>query len=97
MARVQPAWDGKTVHVIDMGPGRDRRQIEVSLTEDAARKTALALARLKQTTFGLADEVQEVLDALNFVLVGDPHSREAHRRMEVGKGMTPDGGYKEPQ
>lgn len=92
MARVQPVWDGKTVHVTDMGPGRDRRQIEVSLTEGAARKLALSLSRLKQTTFALPDECQELLDALNYVLVGDPDSRAAHQRMEAGKGMTPDGG-----
>jgi hypothetical protein len=88
-----PTWDGKTVHVINMGPGRDRRQVEVSLTNDAARMLALALARLKQTTISLTPEVEELLSALNYVLVGDPASRTAHRVMEAGKGMTPDGGW----
>lgn len=92
-----PAWDGKAVHATDMGPGKDRRRVEVLLTDDAARKLAISLARLKQTTFGLMDEVEEVLQALNFVTIGDPESRAAHRQMEAGKGMTPDGGHKAPQ
>lgn len=91
-----PTWDGKTVHVINMGFGRDRRQIEVSLTEDAARKLALAITKLKQTTMLLPPEVGELLNALNYVLVGDPASRAAHSSMEAGKGMTPDGGYRKP-
>ena len=87
-----PTWDGKTVHVINMGAGHDRRQVEVSLTNDAARMLALALSRLKQTTLSLTPEVEELLSALNYVLVGDPASRAAHRVMEAGKGMPPDGG-----
>lgn len=89
-----PAWDGKTVHVINMGSGHDRRQIEVSLTEDAARKLALAITKLKQTTIMLPPEVEELVTALNYVMVGDPASRAAHRVMEAGKGMTPDGGWR---
>lgn len=86
-------WDGKAVLVRSgIGELLRRRPVTVELTDEAARKTALALARLKQTTFALPDEVQELLDALNYVLVGDPGSTGAHRRMEAGKGMTPDGG-----
>lgn len=87
-------WSGRAVSFAAVGlasvmTGKDFR---ADMTEDLARNLALALARLKQTTFALQPEVQELLDALNYVLVGDPHSQEAHRRMEVGKGMTPDGG-----
>lgn len=86
-------WDGKTVHFAHAPGPNDRRDHELGLTEEAARKLSLALAKLKQTYFlGLEPEVQEVLDSLNYVLVGDPESRAAHRRMEAGKGMTPDGG-----
>ena len=93
-----PTWDGKTVHVINMGPGQDRRQVEVSLTSDAARKLALVLAKTKQTYFlGLEPEIEKLLTALNYVMVGDPASRAAHRQMEAGKGMTPDGGYRAPE
>jgi hypothetical protein len=87
-----PYWDGKSVTVVNTGNRHDRRQIDVSLSNDAARMLALALARLKQTTISLTPEVEELLSALNYVTVGDPASRAAHRVMEAGKGMTPDGG-----
>lgn len=87
-----PTWDGKAVHVTRSNPAQDRRNVEIGLTIDAAGKLALALSRLKQTTFALQPEVQELLDGVNYVIVGDPASREAHRIMEAGKGMTPDGG-----
>ena len=88
-------WNGRAAFVMGASstPGKP---IGLALTEEAARKTALALLRLKQTTIPLSGDVQELLDALNYVLVGDPESRAAHRRKEAGKGMTPDGGYRAP-
>lgn len=90
--RDSPTWDGKTSKVVNSAPNR----VDVTLTNDAARMLALALARLKQTTISLTPEVEELLTALNYVLVGDPASRAAHARMEAGKGMTPDGGHRAP-
>lgn len=92
-------WDGKAVSLKRKGLEGlfSNKQILVELTEDAARKLSLALMRLKQTTVPLTGDAQELLDALNYVMVGDPDSRAVHRRMEAGKGMTPDGGYKEPE
>lgn len=87
-------WDGKTVHLANAGLGGlfERRNWELGLTEQTARELALTLAKAKLTYFALPDSVQEILDALNYVLVADPASVEAHSRMEAGKGMTPDGG-----
>jgi hypothetical protein len=90
--RDSPTWDGKTLKVVNSAPNR----VDVTLTNDAARMLALALARLKQTTISLTPEVAERLTALHYVRGGDPASRAAHARMEAGKGMTPDGGYKSP-
>lgn len=84
-------WRGRAVSLGHF-PGQSHWPTKVELTEDAARKLALALAKLKQTTMMVPVEVDEVLDALNYVLVGDPHSRQQHRRMEAGKGMEPSGG-----
>jgi hypothetical protein len=66
-------------------------------TPEAARTLALTLGRLKQTTMTLPGDAQELLTALDYVMVGDPHSRRQHDVMEAGKGMTPDGGYKAPE
>lgn len=90
------SWDGKTVHVAPTDPTHDRRCIDVALTTETASELANSLARLRQTTFALPDGIQELLDALNYVLVGDPYSTSQHQRMEAGKGMTPDGGYRAP-
>lgn len=86
-------WRGKAVSVGHF-PGQSRWPTKIEVTEEAARKLALSLARLKQTTFALPDEVQEVLSALNYVFVSDPQSMKEHQRMEAGKGMTPDGGFR---
>ena len=85
-------WDGKTVHIQPQATARDRRSFEIGVTPDTARDLALALRRLKQTTFGLQSGVQELLDALDYVLVGDPQSVFRHSRMQAGKGMEPAGG-----
>ena len=85
-------WDGKTVHFAHVPDPHDRRNHELGLTEDAARKLALCLAKLKQTTLMVPPEVDEILTALNYVLVGDPASVAAHRQMGVRKGMEPSGG-----
>lgn len=91
-------WDGKTVHFSDRGLTGifDHRDFEMGMTERTARELALTLAKCKQTYFTIPSSIQEILDALNYVLVGDPASVQAHSRMEAGKGMTPDGGHKAP-
>jgi len=92
-------WEGKAVNVRRKGIDGilSNKQVQVELTEQAARTIALTLGRLKQTTLTLPADAQELLTALDFVMVGDPASRAAHRDMEAGKGMTPDGGFKEPE
>ncbi len=92
-------WDGKTVSVQRKGLEGlfSNKPIRVEFTEQAARTVALALARLKQTTMVLPGEAQELLTALDYVMVGDPASTRAHNELEAGKGMTPDGGYKAPE
>ena len=89
-------WDGRAVHATRTDPAKDRRTVEIALTIDAAGKLALSLNRLRQTTFALPDEMEEMLDAVNYVILGDEDSIAAHARMEAGKGMTPDGGYRSP-
>jgi hypothetical protein len=91
-------WDGRAVKVQPMGledlfSGKD---IRIEVSEKAARTLALALSRLKQTTLTLPGDAQEILNALDYVMVGDPASTREHSRMEAGKGMTPDGGYRAP-
>jgi len=84
-------WDGKSVHFTHVPSPHDRRDHELGLTEDAARKLALALGKLTQTSL-VPPEVQEILTALNYTLVGDPASVAAHAKMEASKGMEPSGG-----
>lgn len=108
MAADKREWIGKSVDVQPLGLEvvfvqplglevvSGNKEFQILLTEKATRTLALALMRLRQTTIPLPGDVQELLDALNYVTVGDPDSRAAHRRLEAGKGMTPDGGYKAP-
>lgn len=88
-------WDGRTVHCIRGIPMQDRREVELSLTPDTAAHLA-AILTLAGMTQELGDDLREIQDALDFVLKGDEASIEAHRRMKAGRGMTPDGGYREP-
>lgn len=93
-------WIGRAVEVSVLAVAepisRHLKPVELALTTKAARTLALALSRLKQTTVTLPGDAQELLTALDYVMVGDPASTRAHREMEAGKGMTPDGGYKAP-
>lgn len=92
-------WDGRTVHVARTNPEHDRRDVDLALTRDAAGQLANFIRRqtgLSATFAPLTPELQEILNALDYVLVADPASIAAHRRMEAGKGMTPDGGYRTP-
>jgi hypothetical protein len=94
MPTPQKFWDGKTVHFVHGGLGKiyDSRSYELGLTERTARDLALVLARLNQTTIRLPESVEEILTALNYVLVGDPASVAKHKAMEASKGMEPSGG-----
>ena len=92
-------WDGKAVSV---DPGSlsglmTDKPFEVHSSEATARKLALLLSSHKaMTQAALEPEMDELLTALNYVIVADPTSVQAHSRLEAGKGMTPDGGYKYP-
>jgi hypothetical protein len=84
-------WDGRTVHVTT-NTYADRRSVEAGMTPE----TAGALANLLRSHTGLAnllsplpDELQELMVALDYVMVADPSSVAAHRRMEASKGMDP--------
>lgn len=107
-------WDGKAVSVTTAGKelqGLVRLPVNVLLSEEGARRVAMALAsyaaiRAHHKTLGniqkmaydglLLPEVQELLDALNYTLVGDPVSTRAYKAMQAGKSMTPDGGHRAP-
>jgi hypothetical protein len=80
-------WDGKTVHVARApGPGHDPRRLEIGLTEGTARELALSLRRLFQTTMMVPPSVRELADALDYVLVGDPASRNTYRAIRESMG-----------
>lgn len=91
-------WDGKTVHVIEL-PDPDRRNVEIAVTPETAHQLALVLRQANGigNPIVLPEGVAELMTALDYVLVADPVSVAAHKRMEAGKGMTPDGGYKFPE
>lgn len=102
MSRV---WNGKAVSVEAGGLGSllSTKPVEIHITEEGVRRVSFALASMAAVRKHqghdqlLLPEVQELLDAINYVFVADPASVEAHRRMEAGKGMTPDGGFKRPE
>jgi len=86
-------WDGKSVHIVIDATQHDRRSVEIGLTPEAAGEVANCLRSL--TALGqpsLPDRVQELLQALDYVLVADPASVAAHRQMQAGKGMEPASG-----
>lgn len=78
----------------DTHPSFPAGVIDIQMPAETGRKLALALMRARQTWTGggPGPEVEELLQALNYVLVGDPASVAAHRRMEAGKGMEPAAG-----
>lgn len=113
-------WDGKAVKVSTPSQANGKRwskPIAINLTEEAARRLSWGLAMLAQyhkernpnAEQHLVLEVQELLDALNYTLIGDPRSRAKYVAMmegrlssilatnDVAKGMTPDGGYRAPE
>jgi hypothetical protein len=90
-------WDGKEVSVQIAPQIQGRRHIAIGLTDEAARHLVHTLRRLEQTYVDTMPGAVELRSALDYVLVADPASVAAHRRMEAGKGMTPDGGYREPE
>jgi len=100
-------WEGKAV---DVSPGGlagifSNKPVEIHITEEGVRRLSFALASMAAVRKAqghpddrlLLPEVQELLTAINYVFVDDPASVAAHARMEAGKGMTPDGGYRAPQ
>lgn len=97
-------WDGKAVTLDPGGLGSllTNKPVEIRMTEEGARRLSFALASVAAVRKAqgreqlLLPEVQELLDAINYVFVADPASVAAHKAMEAGKGMTPDGGYRAP-
>jgi len=85
-------WNGKTVHIKSANPAHDRRTLEIAVTPETGSKLALALKRLEQTYFDSWPQLDELKDALDYVLIGDPVSTAKHKQMEAGKGMEPAAG-----
>lgn len=92
MAVDRKHWNGKGVHVADLPPRHDNRSVEIGLTPDAARELMLGLGRLRQTTFPLTPQMEELYTALSYVVGDRPFAVEAHRQMQISKGMEPSGG-----
>ena len=97
-------WSGKHVSVDPGGLASllSNKPVEIHMTVEGARRLSFALAsmasvRKSQGLQPLLPETQELLDAINYVFIADPKSVAAYERMEAGKGMTPDGGYKRPR
>lgn len=102
---MQRSWQGRAVSVENGGLQTlfSNKTVEIKMTEEGARRLSFAIATVAAVRKHqgmeqmLLPEVQELLDALNYVFVADPASVAAHSRMEAGKGMTPDGGHKVPE
>jgi hypothetical protein len=87
-------WDGRVAYV-SRRPVKRHLSVNVELTTSNAHDLALVLRRLKgkpgEQSF-LTAGLEELMQALDFVLVADPASAAAHRQMEASKGMEPSGG-----
>lgn len=89
-------WDGRGVHVARTNPEHDRRDVEIALTPEAAEALRAWMSK-SQLGFLLMDPaLGELHEALEYILVGHQRSIDNHRRMQLSKGMTPDGGYRRP-
>lgn len=82
-------WAGRAIALTHRAQ-RPRFPMMLLMSQESAQKLALALGRLRQTySMGLLPEVEEIYQALNYVLVADPHSVALHAQMEASKGMDP--------
>src|SRR4051812_34977231 len=83
-------WDGKAVKVCQRSNAYDLRNVEVGLSRNTAGALA-NLLRLHNTPGSsmMPDGLHELMVALDYVLVSDPASVAAYRRMEASKGMDP--------
>lgn len=85
-------WNGRAVHAEQtLGGLVTGKPVKLMMPVESARKLALCIRRLKNTTSLIPPEVEEIADAIDFLLVGDPGSYARHQRMEAGKGMEPAG------
>jgi hypothetical protein len=83
-------WDGRTVHVTTLNNHSDHRSVEVALTPESAGHLANVLRILNRPEIApLSPYLHELMVALDYVLVADPASVAAHRKMEASKGMNP--------
>lgn len=81
-------WTGRGVSVRQI----EDESVAIRLRPEVASNLIKTLGRVQQTTFALPGQLAELKQALEFVITGDEASTRAHRQMEAGKGMTPDGG-----
>jgi hypothetical protein len=90
-------WHGRSVRLgIAISDPKDLRPVTLELGTETASALANSLRRLNNTHFGLPVDVHEIMNALDYVLTGDPASTARHKEMERGKGMEPSGGYRAP-
>lgn len=89
-------WNGRSVHVAPTNPEHDRRSVEIALTPEAAEALRAWMAKSNLAFLLMDPAIGELHEALEYVLVGHQRSIDNHRRMQAGKGMTPDGGYRMP-
>jgi hypothetical protein len=82
-------WQGRGISV---HPGEQDGSVQVWLRPEVASNLIKTLTRLEQTAVQLPGQMAELKQALEYVITGDDASERAHRQMEAGKGMTPDGG-----
>lgn len=89
---VPRAWNGRTVHVTTTDHRHDRRSVDIALTPETAGYLANLLRKqtgLRNLLDPLPEGLHDLMTALDYVLVADPASSAAHRRMEASKGMDP--------
>jgi hypothetical protein len=81
-------WRGRKVNVSRTG-WRGHKGIQIELPESAASELALFLKERGLGRIFSPEVLNELETALDFILVGDPASVAAHKRMEASKGMDP--------
>lgn len=82
-------WVGLHVNVTNHVAHRSGKDIGIRMSLSGANRLALSIQRLQNTPQAVPPEVAELLQALNYVQIGDPVSVAYHRRMEAAKGMEP--------
>lgn len=92
MTTKRVTWIGPQVHVVRAEVGTPNDHLDVRVSAGTAGMLANTVRLAVQVLGERVDRqpaLVELLAALDYVMVGDPASVAAHRRMEAGKGMDP--------